>query len=240
MIMSQANKESKWVLKEYIVPFLIMLAITGAGIAVFMTVIGLGDTIATVNQVADEMTKPTLGRLVYVIVSLVATFLCAAWAAKCATKDKIFPAFYLGFTAGMLLWQAIGEGAWHFGYMVGDNYINFFRLESSGSLFLVISFAALTAYLMKSRVMNFGVLCTVLSFLCNWYGHFVSEGTYPYVAKFFSVSTWYAVSGLMVGIILTVAAILLPIFKYKDTRGRLLCSMLLYIGISVMAFGFIE
>jgi len=238
--MSQSNTESKWVLKEYIIPFLIMLAITGAGIAVFMFVIGLGNIIAPVNQVGEELTKPTLGRLVYVIVSLAATFLCAVCAAKCATKDKIFHAFYIGFTAGMLLWQSIGEGAWHFGYMVEDNYINFFRIESSGSLFLVISFAALTAYMMKSRVMNFGVLCNVLSFISNWYGHFVSEGTYPYVAEFFSVSTWYAVSGLTVGIILTAAAILLPIFKFKDTRGHLLCSMLLYIGISIMAFGFIE
>lgn len=238
--MSQSNTQSKWVLKEYIVPFLIMLSITGAGIMVFMFVIGLGNTIAPVNQVADEMTKPTVGRLVYIVASLVAAFLCAACATKYATKDKIFHAFYLGFTAGMLLWQAIGEGSWHFGYMVADNYINFFRIESSGSLFLVISFAALTAYMMKNCVMNFGVLCTVLSFLINWYGHFVSEGTYPYVAEIFSVSTWYAVSGLTVGIILTVAAIFLPIFKFKDTKGRLLCSMLLYIGISVMAFGFIE
>ena len=232
--------DSKWILKEYTIPFVIILAITAAGIAVFMFVIGLGDTIAPVNQVFDEMTKPTVGRLIYVITSLVAFFVCAIIAARCAAKEKIYWAFYLGFLAGMLLWQAIGEGAWHFGYLVDGNYVNFFCMESSGALFLVIPFAVLTAYLMKSRVLNYGVLCTILSFLCNWYGHFILEGTYPYVSGYFSVSTWYMICGLTVGTAITAAAMLLPILKFKDTKGRLLCSMLLYIGISVIAFGFIE
>lgn len=233
------NKE-KWVMKEYIVPFLIMLGITAVGIVLFMFAIGLGDNIAPVNVVGDEMTKPTTGRLMYVIFGLVLFVILAVLSEKKARAEQLFPSFYLGFTAGMLLWQAIGEGAWHFGYYVGQDYNNFFRIESPGSLFLVLPVAFFTGYLMKNRYLGFGVICTLLSFLCNWFGHFVSEGTYPMVSSSMEVGTWYAVSGLTVGTILTAVAIILPIKKLKDTRGHLLCSMLLYIGIAVISFGFIE
>lgn len=233
-------KKEKWVMKEYIVPFLIMLAITAAGIAVFMFTIGLGDTIAPINTVGDESTKPTVGRIYYVIFSSIAFVVTAVLAEKNAKKDKLYPAFYLGFTSGMLLWQAVGEGSWHFGYYVGESYQNYFRIESPGSLFLVLAFAFFTGYLMKNKLLGFGVMCTLLSFLCNWFGHFVSEGTYPLVASKLAVSSWYAISGLSVGIVLTIAAIILPIKKFTDTKGHLFSSMLLYIGISVISFGFIE
>lgn len=232
--------KNKWFLKEYIIPFLIMLAITGAGIAIFMFTIGLGDTIAPVTTVGDEMSKPTVGRLCYVIFSLPAFVILAVLSERFARKERIFPAFYLGFTAGMLLWQGIGEGSWHFGYYVGEAYQNCFRIESPGSLYLVIIVALFTGYLMKNRLLGFGVLCTLLSFLCNWFGHFVSEGTYPLVASNLSVSSWYAISGLTVGTGIAVAAIILPIKKFTNTKGHLLSSMLLYIGISIISFGFIE
>ena len=232
--------EKKWVMKEYVVPFLIMLGITGVGIAAFMVSIGLGNTIAPVTTVGDEMTKPTVGRLIYVIASLIAFVICAIVSERYSKADRVYPAFYYGFVAGMLLWQGIGEGAWHFGYDCEGSYVNYFRLESPASLFLVIVFALFTGYIMKNRCLGFGVTCTLCSFLCNWFGHFVSEGTYPLVAKSLEVGTWYAISGIIVGVILSAVAIYLPIKKYKDTKGRLLCSMLLYIGISVISFGFIE
>ena len=234
------DKKEKWLMKEYIIPFLIMLAITGAGIVAFMFTIGVGENIAPVNTVVDEMTKPTSGRLCYLIFAAIAFLVCAVLAEKFARKDRIYPAFYLGFTAGMILWQCVGEASWHFGYSLEGGYYNYFRIESPGALFLVLAFALFTGYLMKNGLLGFGVLCTLLSFLCNWFGHFVSEGTYPLAAEVFSVGTWYAVSGVVCGVILTAVAIILPIKVYKDTKGRLLCSMLLYIGISVFSFGFIE
>lgn len=233
-------KKDRPLLKDFVVPFLIMLGITGVGIALFMFTIGLGGDIAPAVAVGDEMSKPTVGRLIYLIISFIAFVVCAVLAESYARKERLFPAFYLGFIAGMLLWQAVGEASWHFGYDVRGAFSNFFRIEAPGSLLLVISFALLTAYLMRRRSLGFGALCTLSSFLCNWYGHFVSEGTYPLVAASMDVSKWYAISGLSVGIVLTAAAILLALRKYKDTRGRLLCSMLLYIGISVISFGFIE
>lgn len=232
------NKE-KWLMKEYIIPFLVMLAITGAGIAAFMFTIGVGENIAPVNTVVDEMTKPTSGRLCYLIFAAVAFLVCAVLAEKFAGEGKIYPAFYLGFSAGMILWQCVGEASWHFGYSLEGGYFNYFRIESPGSLFLVLVVALFTGYLMKNDLLGFGVLCTLLSFLCNWFGHFVSEGTYP-LANSLPVGTWYMISGLVVGTILTVVAIILPIKKFTDTKGHLLCSMLLYIGISVISFGFIE
>lgn len=230
----------KWVWKEFILPFLIMLAITAAGIAVFMITIGFGKNIAPVQTVGDEMTKPTVGRICYEIVSFVGFVLCAIIAEKKSKAGKIDSAFYIGFLSGMLLWQSLGEASWHFGYSVGGTYFNYFRIEAPGALLLVIVFGILTAYLMKKRALGFGVLCTLCSFLCNWYGHFVSEGTYPLVAKSLPVSTWYAISGVTIGTIVSIAAIILPIKVFKDKRGHLLCSMILYIGISIISFGFIE
>lgn len=232
--------KNKWVWKEFILPFLIMLGLTGIGIAVFMFTIGLGSNIAPTSVICNETTKPTSGRMAYIIFSFAAFVVTAFLAEKFSKQEKIYPAFYTGFLSGMFLWQAVGEGSWHFGYQLGESYLNFFRIESAGSLFLVITFALFTGYVMKNRLLGFGVLCTILSFLCNWYGHFVSEGTYPIVSGFMSVSTWYATIGLSAGIIISAAAIILACKKFTDTKGHLLCSMLLYIGISIVSFGFIE
>lgn len=233
-------KKDRPLLKDFFVPLLIMLGITGIGIALFMFSIGKGGNIAPVVAVGDEMTKPTVGRIVYLIASLIAFVVCAVLAEKYASKGRLYAAFYTGFIAGMLLWQGIGEASWHFGYTVGESFDNFFRLESPGALWLVLAFALLTGYLMRKKCLGFGVLSTLCSFLCNWFGHFVSEGTYPLVAASMDASRWYAVSGLSVGIVLSAAAVWLALRRFRTTRGRLLCSMLLYIGISVISFGFIE
>ena len=230
----------KWLWKEYLLPFLILLVITGAGIALFMVVIGWGEPVAPVNQVMGLTTKPTLGRLVYIVAALIGFVVCFLIAGRCARRNKLYPAFYIGFTAGLLLWQAIGEGAWHFGYTEDGTYINFFRLEASDSFFLVVVFAFFTAYLIRYSAPDFGALCAILSFVCDWFGHFLMEGTYPLVSGFMTDSTWYSVVGFTVGIALSTTAVILPIRRYKDLKGHLLCSMMLYIGISVMAFGLME
>ena len=214
--------------------------ITGIGIGLFMSVVGLGGNVAPVNQIPDGVTKPTLGRLVYVIVSLIGFTVCACTASRCAKREKIYSAFYIGFTAGLFLWQALGEGAWHFGYTENGVYLNFIRLEATASLFLVPVFALFTAYLMKHSSLDFGVLCTLLSFLCDWFGHFILEGFYPFVSGFMTIDTFYRISGSVLGSAMSAAAVLLAARRYKDLKGRLLCSLLLYIGVSVIAFGFIE
>lgn len=217
-----------------------MLAITGVGIAAWMFAIGVGNVNGPAVQIADEMTKPTTGRLTYVILGFIAFVVTAVLAERFAKQDKMYPAFYTGFVSGMLLWQSVGEGSWHYGFDVFGGYQNFFRIEASGSLFLVLPFALFVGYLMKNRLLGFGVQCTLLSFLCNWFGHFVSEGTYPLVSGFLTVPQWYPIIGLGAGIIISVAAVILANKKYKDTRGHLMCAMLLYIGISIVSFGFIE
>lgn len=80
----------------------------------------------------------------------------------------------------------------------------------------------------------------LLSFAFNWMGHYVMEGTYPFVESMFDQHTWYIAASLVSGICGLIYSIVFLLFRAKTKKGRLLASMLTYISISVIAFGLIE
>ena len=187
-------------------------------------------------MVGEAQTNPTLGRLVFGISALVLWLVLTFMASQSAKKDKHYTPSFLGFVAGILLWQAISEISWH--YSIGG--VHFVPLESITTFPLACLFILLLVYGKKHHSFDWGVWCMLLSFAFNWMGHYVMEGTYPFVASMIDQRTWYVATSLVSGVCGLICSIAFLLFRAKTRRGRLLASMLTYISISVIALGILE
>ena len=76
------------------------------------------------SMVGENLTNPTLGRLVFGIAAIVLGLFFPRTASKAAEKNKHYASSFLGFAAGILLWQFIGEISWHYS-IVGVHFVPF-------------------------------------------------------------------------------------------------------------------
>lgn len=223
-------------LLEYLVPLLAEFLILAVCISFFYLFYDLGPMIEEPSLVGEALTKPTLGRLAFGIAALLLWFIFTLVASKSAKKERHYTSSFLGFAAGILLWQFVGEISWH--YSVGG--VHFVPLESVTTLPLAILFVLLLIYGKKHHSFDWGVWCMLLSFAFNWMGHYVMEGTYPFVESMVDQHTWYVCTALVFGLCGLILSIIFLLFRARTVRGRLLASMLTYISIAVIAFGVIE
>jgi hypothetical protein len=223
-------------LLEYLVPLLAEFLILAVCISFFYLFYDLGPMIEEPALVGEALTKPTLGRLAFGIAALLLWFVFTLVASKLAKKERHYTSSFLGFAAGILLWQFVGEISWH--YSVGG--VHFVPLESVTTLPLAILFILLLIYGKKHHSFDWGVWCMLLSFAFNWMGHYVMEGTYPFVESMVDQHTWYVCAALVSGLCGLICSIIFLLFRARTVRGRLLASMLTYISIAVIAFGVIE
>ena len=221
---------------EYFLPLLVEFLILGAAILSFSLFVALGPMIEEPALVGEAQTKPTLGRLVFGLAALVLWFVFTLVASKSAKKDKHFAPSLFGFVAGIFLWQFIGEISWH--YSVGG--VHFVPLESVTTFPLACLFILLLIYGKRHHSFDWGVWCMLISFAFNWMGHYVMEGTYPFVASMVDQHTWYVGASLVSGVFGLIGSILFLVFRARTRRGRLLASMLTYISVATIAFGILE
>ena len=226
----------KELLLEYFLPLLAEFIILAVCIWFFSIIVKLGPMIEAPALVGEIETRPTAGRLAFGLTALVLWFVFTFIASKSAKKDKHFAPSFLGFAAGILLWQFVGEISWH--YSVGG--VHFVPLESVTTLPLACLFVLLLIYGKKHHSFDWGVWCMLISFAFNWMGHYVTEGTYPFIQSMVDQHTWYVGASLVAGVIGLIYSIVFLLFRAKTRRGRLLASMLTYIALAVIAFGFIE
>lgn len=110
--------KTKMTKKEFFLDYLLTIVLELVvlfGLMAFCSLfIGRGALLGTPELVGDELSSPTLGRLVYMLLSFILAFVLTVLASSFAKKDRDVPAFWCGFAAGILLWQAVGEEAWHF------------------------------------------------------------------------------------------------------------------------------
>ncbi len=222
--------------KEYLLPLLLEAVILGVFILVFKLVVDLGPLVDEVRIIENEATSPTLGRLIYGIFSFFGFLVFTKLSISTYKKENVICSFYCGFIAGMLLWQAVGEIAWHFS--VGG--INFVQLESVAVLPFAVLFLMLLIYAVKLRSFMWGVLTMLLSFAANWYGHYVSLGFYPFVKDFLSERTWNVGVSLIAGIPFFAYSVYYLLFKANDVKTRLLASLMTFIALGVIGFGIFE
>ena len=221
---------------EYLLPLLVEFLILVVCIQAFYLCYELGPMVEDPTQVGDAQTKPTVGRLAFGITAQILWFVFTFVASKAAKKEKDYLSSFLGFTAGILLWQFIGEISWH--YSVGE--VHFVPLENVTILPVACLFIMLLIYGKKHHSFDWGVWCMLLSFAFNWMGHYIMEGTYPFVESLIDQHTWYVGSSMVSGVGVLIYSIVFLLFRANTRRGRILASMLTYISIAVIAFGIME
>ncbi|MBQ9823800.1 MAG: hypothetical protein IJM63_04825 [Solobacterium sp.] len=226
----------KELLMEYFLPLLAEFAILFLCILPFRFVKAAGPLIEEPSMVGRELTKPTAGRLGFGILAILLWLVFTHLASKAAEKEKHYTSSFLGFAAGILLWQFIGEISWH--YSVGG--VHFVPFESVTTFPAAILFILLMIYGKKHHSFDWGVWCMLMSFAFNWMGHYVMEGTYPFAASVFDQHTWYIGASAVSGILGFIYSIIFLLFRVKTRRGRIMASMLTYISIGVLMFGLME
>jgi len=226
----------KQIRKEYLFPLLLQYVILAVLIILFTTFVKRGPLIGEVKLVGSEMSSPTVGRLLYGLFALVAFMVFTFFASKAAKANNDIRSFWCGFTAGILLWQAIGEISWHFS--VGG--INFVPLENVTSFPLAILFVLLLIYGKRHHSFDWGVWIMLLSFACNWFGHYITIGIYPFVKDYFASRQWNVGMSLISGTLYFIFSVCFLLFRAKTTKGRMLASLMSYISLAVIYFGFAE
>lgn len=236
MLKKQKSINHKKLLTDYFLTILIELIILFSLIFVFYIFIHNGPLIGECEMVGDEQASPTMGRLLYMYISFVVALVLGIIASKCARINKDRVAFFCGFTSGILLWQAIGEAAWHFS--VGG--VHFVQLESIVSLPLVVMFVILLIYGYANKSFDWGAWCVLTSFACNWIGHYVTIGIYPFISNLIDAHNWNVCSGITCGSILFISSIWY-LKRHSDTlKGRLFAALLTYIAIGVISLSMID
>lgn len=226
--------------KDGVYPIAGLLLITGILVALFALFInsGHGMTPVVPPHIDDgEAVDPSPMRLAFLCLAFAGAIALAHFACITGKKGKILPAFWMGYAGGTLLWQSMGECAWHFSIVEEDFLMCFPHIEGASALFLVILSILLLIYLYRRNAFDWGMWVFVLSFIGNWFGHFVLIGTYPLVSALMEEETWFRAAGLCIGI----PAILLSLylnFRAAQTRqARLCCCLMLYFSIGVIVTG---
>lgn len=221
---------------EYFLPLVVEFLILAVCMVFFSLFVKLGPMVQKPYMVGGSQTMPTVGRLVFGIAVLVLWFVFSFIASDAAKKDRHYTSSFCGFTAGILLWQFIGEVSWH--YSIGG--VHFVPFESVTTFPVACLFILLMVYGKKHHSFDWGIWCMLLSFAFNWMGHYVMEGTYPFVESVVDQHTWYVGASTISGTLGFVYSIVFLLFRAKTRRGRILASMMTYISLGVIAFGLME
>ena len=216
------------------------MAITGILVAIFAMFIHFGSGMEPVvpphlddGEAVDS--SPT--RLAFMCLAFVSAFFFAWLACKKGREGKLLPAFWLGYTGGTLLWQSTGECAWHFSIVSEDYLMCFPHIEGASALILVIVTSILLVYCYRRNAFDWGVWVFVLSFIGNWFGHFVLIGTYPLVSGLMEEEVWFRGAGLSIGLATVLTALVLNYHAARTRQARLCCCLMLYFGIGIIVTG---
>lgn len=231
--MEETMLKRKEIIREYALPFLGMFVVLMICMFLHRSVIPLGAMLGPEEMVGEEMSSPTIGRLVFAGLSFYGFVILTAVSQGIGKQGKIFPSFWCAMFAGTFLWQSIGEDMWHFAV----DGVHFVQLESITVLPFVILFGMLLYYVLRHDALGWGVQCTFLSFACNWLGHYILLGVYPLVSSLIDANAWCKLVGIGAGSILTILGVYLGVCKSRNTKERLLSVILTYYGVAVLVFG---
>ncbi len=226
--------------KEVLLPVCGLLGITLGLVILFVAAVLPGKALPPVippHMDDGEMVDPNPLRLAFMCTGLVVSIILAVLSIRKGERGATYPAFWIGYAGGTLLWQSMGECAWHFSIKGDDFLMCFPHLEGASAVFLVLLVSLLLLYAYRHNSFGWGLWTFLLAFMCNWIGHFVMIGTYPLVSSVMDEHFWYILSGLILGIGTVVLALFLGRRHATDTKGRLCCAMLLYMGIGIIVTG---
>lgn len=231
---------SREIMKEGILPLGGILGITAVLVGIFFLFMHLGSGMKPVVPIHiddGETVDPNPMRMVFMLTGFVVSLILAYFADRKEKMGQILPSFFIGYTGGTLLWQSVGECAWHFSIKGEDYLMCFPHIEGASAIFMVIISAILLVYCYKRQAFSWGVWVFVLSFVGNWFGHFALIGTYPLVNSLFEEEIWFKSAGAVLGGLTCLGALLLNIYSARDTKARLCCCLMLYFGIGIIVTG---
>ena len=227
-------------LKDGVWPLVGIIVITGILVAIFALVIHLGkgmNPVAPIIPEAGEPIDPSPARLVLLFFTFVAAFIFGWLALKKGRDGKILPAFLLGYTGGTLLWQSVGECALHFSIVSGKYMTRLPDIEGASASMLVVLTVILLIYCYRRNAFDWGAWVFVLSFVGNWFGHFVLIGTYPLVGGLLEMQVWFKVAGLVIGLATVFTSLFLFFYSARSRQARQCCCLMLYFGIGILVTG---
>ena len=231
---------TRTLVKEGILPMGGILGITVVLVAIFYLFLHIGrgmEPVVPIHVDDGETVDPNPMRLAFMVSAFVLAFVLAVVADRKGKSGKTFPAFWIGYAAGTLLWQSVGECAWHFSIEEDEYLMCFPHLEGASALFLVVLTTILLVYCYKRRTFSWGVWIFFLSFVGNWFGHFVLIGTYPMVHGLMDEEVWFKGAGAVVGTLVCIGSLLLAAHAARDTKARLCCCLMPYFGIGIIVTG---
>ena len=212
------------IIREGILPIGGILGVTAVLVGIFALCLYLGsgmDPVVPIHMDDGETVDPNPMRMAFMLTGFLLSFVLAFFADRKGKMGKVLPSFFIGYTGGTLLWQSVGECAWHFSIEGEDFLMCFPHIEGASAIFLVIITTILLAYCYKRRAFSWGVWVFVLSFVGNWFGHFVLIGTYPLVHSLMAEEIWFKASGAILGGLTILGALLLNMKSSRSTfRAR--------------------
>ena len=228
------------IVRDGVLPIGGILVITAVLVGLFALFLHLGsgmEPVIPIHMDDGETVDPNPMRLVFMLSAFVLAFILAYVADRKGKAGKTMPAFWFGYAAGTLLWQSVGECAWHFSIQEDEYLMCFPHIEGASAIFLVILTTILVVYCYRRRAFTWGVWVFLLSFVGNWFGHFALIGTYPIVHELMEEEVWFRDSGAILGGLTCIGALLLDIYAARDKKARLCCCLMLYFGIGMIVTG---
>ncbi|MBO4489702.1 MAG: hypothetical protein J5741_08640 [Bacteroidales bacterium] len=223
-------------LREGLLPIVGILLITGVLVALFALSLHFGSDMKPIidpHYDDGELVDPNPMRFVFMLTAFVAAFVFAAF----ADRSGMMKAFWLGYTGGTLLWQSTGECAWHFSIPTEEYIMCFPHIEGASAVIMVIVCTVLLVYCLRRRAFSWGVWIFVLSFIGNWFGHFIQIGSYPLVHRIMEETSWFVITGWTFGLASITVALVLNFFAARTTKARLCCALLAYFGLGILVTG---
>ena len=231
---------TRGIFREGVIPILGILGITVGLVGIFYLCLTLGagmEPVIPIHMDDGETVDPNPMRMAFMLTGFIIAFVLAYFADRKGKKGKVLSSFITGYAGGTLLWQSVGECAWHFSIKGEDYLMCFPHIEGASAIFMVVMTTILLVYCFRRQAFSWGVWVFVLSFVGNWFGHFILIGTYPLVHTMLEEDVWFKGAGAVLGILTCLGAILLGVHAARDTKARLCCALMLYFGIGIIVTG---
>ncbi|MDO4356649.1 MAG: hypothetical protein Q4E13_09090 [Clostridia bacterium] len=184
----------------------------------------------------EAINDPNAVRFCYMLLTLPLTAGLLALSRRGRSESaKFWPALLAGITA----WQGIGESSWHFGVPSGAEFVFFPKIEGVQGTTALLLFLPAALYVVLSRRACFSMRTWLLSFGCNWLGHWVLLGAGGLIAAtgWMSLSDWLPLCGALIG---GGGAVLTAWRMYRvspEKQSLLLLSIVLYMALGVLMEG---
>jgi hypothetical protein len=231
----------KRTLREGILPLLEMVAVMIVTVLLFRLIRNAdGRFVQPSFNVGGDETDPSRGRLIYMIFAFIGSSVFTVYAtilSKRSETGRGHGVWLCACAGGLLMWQALGECLWHFGFRNDMGFTNFPRIESAQGWIMMIPFTAFVIYAVVKELLPFGLRAALGVFWANWLRAIATIGTYPLALKKFSAIQWYPIVCLTVGIPLVALSAVGIFGRRSDGEVKHYSAMLFLTSFGMIFYG---